>query len=84
MNQYVLKKTDEILHKEELKRLSRAKLNNMELNFTFYDTKGELFEIRELLPKLHRALNGSDSRTVCELCILINKRLNLIYQQHKQ
>ena len=80
MNQFLQKKTDEILRNEELKRLAKSKLNHIS-EFSFFDTKGELSSIKKILPELQRSINMENSERIKELCILVNKRLKIIFNQ---
>ncbi len=79
-NSYLQVQADVILQKESAKRAFQNA--HIEGGFTFFDTKGEVFKLQQILPELQRAMNCGDIELVKRLCILSNKRLKLIFNQY--
>ncbi len=80
---YLQQKTERILQAEEIKRARQKQMTGILDPFNFYDVKGEVFKLIQLMSELQRALNANDRTKILELCILSNQRLKLIYKQYK-
>lgn len=72
-------RVERILLRDSIRRKKRDVIPCSEPALTFYDVKGELFEINVLIPEFQKALNSSDFLEAKRICQLMGRRLNSIY-----